>query len=396
MIDNPQTTPAGKISKTAAYYAAFVALGLTTASLGPTLPGLAAHTHSHLNEISFLFTARGLGYLLGSRMGGRLYDRLPGHRVQTLVLLVMVGTMALVPAMPLLWLLVLVLTVLGFAEATLDVGGNTLLVWLHRDKVGPLMNGLHFFFGFGAFLAPVIIAQALLLSGDISWAYWILALLLFPAIIWLSRLPSQTIPASARLEQSGKSENGLVILFMLFFFLNLGTESSFSGWIFTYTQTLKIGTAVTAAYVNSAFWGAFTIGRLVSIPLAARYHPRWILLCDLLGCLVSVGLIVLWRSSLTPLWLGAIGTGLFMASIFPNTLTLAGRFLPINGRITGWFFVGASAGGMFFPWLIGQLFEPVGPQISMIIILITIMSALAVFGGLALRLGRAYARVESI
>ena len=48
---------------------------------------------------------------------------------------------------------------MGVAEGALDVGGNTLLIWVHRHKVGPFMNGLHFFFGAGAFLSPIIIAQ---------------------------------------------------------------------------------------------------------------------------------------------------------------------------------------------------------------------------------------------
>ena len=62
----------GKFSKTAAYYATFIGLGLTSASLGPTLPGLAEQTRTNIGEISFLFTARSLGYLLGSLRGGRL------------------------------------------------------------------------------------------------------------------------------------------------------------------------------------------------------------------------------------------------------------------------------------------------------------------------------------
>jgi fucose permease len=385
----------GKIVKTAAYYAAFVALGLAAASLGPTLPGLAEHTHSHLNEISLLFTARSLGYLLGSLTGGRWYDRLPGHWVQALALLLMACMLALVPKLPLLWLLALTLMLLGFAEAALDVGGNTLLVWLHREKVGPYMNGLHLFFGIGAFLSPVIIAQAVLLSGDITWAYWILSLLMLPVILWLVRLPNLKIPDGVRDEQSGGASNGLVILFMFFFFLYVGAEGSFAGWIFTYAQALKIGTTVTAAYLTSAFWGAFTIGRLASIPLAARYHPRWILLCDLAGCLFSIGFIMLGRLSIAVVWLGTAGTGLFMASIFPTTMTLAGRYLPINGKITGWFFVGASAGGMFIPWLIGQLFEPIGPQVSMIIILLTIVIALMEYSGLVFWLGQSSFRMDT-
>ena len=79
-------------SKATGYYAAFIALGLFGASMGPTLPYLAQHTGTRLSEISFLFTARAMGYLLGSLISGRLYDRLPGHRVIAGVLLLIAVT----------------------------------------------------------------------------------------------------------------------------------------------------------------------------------------------------------------------------------------------------------------------------------------------------------------
>jgi len=170
-------------SKATGYYAAFIALGLFGASMGPTLPYLAQHTGTRLSEISFLFTARAMGYLLGSLISGRLYDRLPGHRVIAGVLLLMAVMMAIVPTVPILWLLAIVLLVLGMGEGGLDVGGNTLLVWVYQDKVSPFMNALHFFFGVGAFISPIIVAQAVLLRGDITAAYWALALLMLPAFL---------------------------------------------------------------------------------------------------------------------------------------------------------------------------------------------------------------------
>jgi fluoride ion exporter CrcB/FEX len=35
----------------------------------------------------------------------------------------------------------------------------------------------------------------------------------------------------------------------------------------------------------------------------------------------------------------------------------------------GWILVGAGIGGMFFPWLIGQLFERISPRITMPVLL---------------------------
>jgi fucose permease len=84
-------------------------------------------------------------------------------------------------------------------------------------------------------------------------------------------------------------------------------------------------------------------------------------------------------SRMAVVWLGTVGLGLSMASIFPTTLSLAERRMTITGQVTGWFFVGASAGGMALPWLIGQLFESVGPRVTVFAILIDLIVAVGVF-----------------
>jgi len=373
-----------RVAKTVVYYAAFIALGLATASLGPTLSGLAQHTRTRLSEISFLFAARALGYLIGSLVSGRLYDRAPGHWVMGVALICMAVMLALAPVMPILGLLTVVMLILGMSEGGVDVGGNTLLVWVHRGQVGPFMNGLHFFFGVGAFLAPLIIAQAILMSGDVTWAYWALAVLALPAAVGALRLPSPPHQSSVPASRTGSVSASLIILIVLFFFLYVGAEASFGGWIFTYTITLGLSSQAAAAYLTSAFWGALTVGRLLAIPMATRMRPRSILLIDLIGCLISVGFILLWPGSLTAVWLGALGTGLAMASVFPTTISLAESRMNITGQVTSWFFVGASLGGMTVPWTIGQLFESIGPRVTMMTILADLVLATGVFVALML------------
>ena len=75
---------------TVAYYLTFVIFGLATALEGPSLPTLAKHTFSALDQISLIFVVGGFGYLIGSIIGGRAYDRLPGHRIISGALAVMV------------------------------------------------------------------------------------------------------------------------------------------------------------------------------------------------------------------------------------------------------------------------------------------------------------------
>ncbi|MCB0062716.1 MAG: MFS transporter [Caldilineaceae bacterium] len=361
------------------YYAAFVGLGLVAASLGPTLPGLAAHTNTQLSAISMIFTARALGYLGGSMVAGWAYDRQAGHPIVAAAIVAIAILMALVPIVPLLWILVGIVLLVGLAEGLMDVGVNALLVWLHHPDVGPAMNALHFFFGLGAFLSPLIVAQVILFSEDINWAYWAIALMLVPIALWLLRLPSPHAPKTDETREPVAIDRLLAGLTILFLFVYVGIEVGFSGWIYTYAIAQTHFTETQAAYLNSGFWGAFTLGRLISIPLAARLRPRYLLVGELALAMLCVGLILLWSTSASVLWVGVCGTGLAISALFPVTLTWAGRHMTLTGRVTSWFFIGASIGAMFFPWFIGQFFENTGPLFTMLTVMACIVVDLIIF-----------------
>ncbi|MGC9520555.1 MAG: MFS transporter [Anaerolineae bacterium] len=380
--------------RTAGYFTAFVALGLAYASLGPTLTYLAANVGAGLQHISYSFSARGLGYLVGSVIGGRSYDLVKGNPFMAAMLVLVAVLLAAIPMVPVLWLLIGVIFLLGIFEGAIDVGGNTLLIWVHGDEVDPYMNALHFFFGVGAFLSPIIVAQAIVIGGSVRWAYWVIALLMLPVAGLLLRLSSPAGPGRQtkvdRVEGDDelhgttgscpRQDYALVALIAVFFFLYVGVEGTFGGWIATYAEATGLGDAATAAYLTSAFWGALTVGRLLSIPIGARFSPRQVLLGDLTGCLVSITVLLLWPRVPAATWIGTLGAGLAMASVFPTTLSLAERHTTITGTITSFFFVGGSIGGMTIPWLIGQLFERVGPQVTTSAMMGAAILAFLVFG----------------
>ena len=358
---------------TIAYYMAFILLGLTIAAEGPTLLKLAEHTSSALDQISSIFLFGSLGYLLGSYIGGRLYDRVPGHRFMAGILICLGITIALVPLASSRWTLFTIALVLGLFKGGLDVGCNTLLLWVHNETVGPFMNGLHAFFGVGAFIAPLIVAQVISVTGDIHWVYWIFAIAAFPLALWIWNLPS---PASRAVPAHHESAPFLilpVLTMVLCFVLYVGGEAGYGAWIYTYAFTLRFGTEVTAAYLTSAFWGSFTLGRLFGIWVSTRARPITILALDFAGCIVSLALILLFPKSATMLWIGTILFGISQASIFPTFLTLAEERMHITGAIAGLFLVGAGAGGMILPWLIGQAFVQVSAYAMMGLIFLGIL-----------------------
>jgi FHS family Na+ dependent glucose MFS transporter 1 len=153
----------------------------------------------------------------------------------------------------------------------------------------------------------------------------------------------------------------------------VGGEAGYGAWIYTYAFTLKFGTEVTAAYLTSAFWGSFTLGRLLGIWVSTQAKPLTILYLDFAGCLVSVGLVLLFPGSDIILWIGTILFGISQASIFPTFLTLAEERMHITGTIAGLFLVGAGVGGMILPWLIGQAFVQVGAGAMMALIFVGVV-----------------------
>ena len=92
------------ISISVAYYVAFIALGMVVASLGPTLNRLADNTQSDISQISYLFTAKALGFILGSLVGGYIYDRIPGHPIMAGMFILIALGLAFVPTVSVLLL----------------------------------------------------------------------------------------------------------------------------------------------------------------------------------------------------------------------------------------------------------------------------------------------------
>lgn len=354
---NTATPAKSTLATTALYYLSFVALGLFTSSLGPTLPYLADNVGASLQATSALLAARAFGYMVGALLGARLYDKLPGHRLIGAVLVGMSGLLAAIPLVRLLWLLTLVMLVQGALESTLDTGTNTLMLWLHREKVGPFMNGLHFMFGVGAFLVPIVVAQATLQLGSPGWAYWLLALLPLPLLFLYWRLPSPAPAPQPQPAAPAAQLQPLALAIAAFFFFYAGVEIAFGNWIYSYAARTGIADAIRANYLTSAFWGAFTLGRLATVPLALRLKPRQLLWCCQAGAGLSLAAMLMAPVQPPVIWLASIGLGLSIAAVFPTMITLAGRHLQIAGRTMGVFFVGVSLGSMTIPWLIGQFFE---------------------------------------
>jgi fucose permease len=364
------------------YYLLFICLGLGIGLLGPTLPSLADQTQTRVGETGALLLLVGaFGGFLGTLLGSRVFDRVRGHPALGIAQLVSAALIALYPLLPSVWLLVFAVIGKGIADGFVNTGANTLLVWTHKEKSSPYMNGLHFCFGLGAFLAPFLIAQLLAISGGYRLAYWALAALgglVGLSLLTLKRNPQPT-HAAATVNEPSRIPYPIVIAAMLFLFFYVGAEIAFGNWIYTYANSLGLADVVMAAYLTSAFWFLFTLGRLISIPLATRFKPQQMIWAALIGCLSVLSVALVLPPSSTLIWILAAVLGLCMAPIWPSGFTLAGQSLRLTARISGIILLGDSLGAMVLPSLVGKVLDSIGPQVLIYLVFTSLVLNLIAF-----------------
>jgi len=370
------------------YYWLFICLGLSIGLVGPTLPSLANQTQTITEDLGAVFTVSAVGALLGTLLGGRLFDRVRGHRALGIAQLASAALIALYPVIPSAGILLIVVGFKGLTDGFINTGANTLLVWTHKEKSSPYMNALHFFFGLGASLAPSLVAEVIDIPDGYRYAFWVLAA--FSGLAGLVMLSLKRNPqhehTTTTAEEKTRINYGVVIAAMAFLFFYVGAEIAFSGWIYRYATTIRFADGTmdekTAAYLTSRFWLTFTLGRMASIPLAIRFKPQQLIAASLTGCLTILGMSLIIQPSITFVWILAAALGFCMAPIWPSGFTLAGQSVRLTSRVSGIILLGDSLGFMVLPWVVGQVMKGVGPQAMTPLVFMSLVGNLAAFAAI--------------
>jgi FHS family Na+ dependent glucose MFS transporter 1 len=334
------------------YIGALLVIGLTMTVIGPALSELRERTGAGIGAIGSLFIAASIGFMSGSLLGGRLYDRLDGHRVLAASVATLGSLMLLVPHAGSLVALFAIFVVVGVAGAVVEVGANTLVMWHLGAGVGRSMNLLHLAFGVGALITPTLTRAGLgVVTGvgaAVAWAVAALAL----------TVTSPQAPVAERAEQTGSTRRLLVIC-SSFFFLYVGLEIGFAGWVLTYVEELGFS-AATATAVTTLFWVAFTAGRLISAVVVNTVRPKTVMIAAGALTLVAALVLVAGAGRLGALAVGAGLMGLATAPQFPVMLAYIERRMRLSGSDNAWFVGSAGLGGLVFPFVTGQIFDGLG------------------------------------
>ena len=338
----------------AAYLLSFFVVGLSLSVLGPALSELRDRAGTDLGGIGVLFVGQACGYIVGSLLAGRLFDRFDGHRVYAASLVSLAVGMVLIPSLDTLPTLFATFVLIGAGAGSVDVGANTLLIWQLGAGVGRSMNILHLCFGIGALMAPLAVHAGLATAGYLATALCVV----FAALVLSS--PAPTPPAVGRAEHTDTTRPMLIVL-SAFFFLYVGLEAGFAGWVHTYGEEIELSD-LAATWLTTSFWIGFTIGRALASTLGQRVRPKSLLACACAVTVVAAAVLVVGDGRTAPVWVGAVLMGVATAPQFPAMFTYLERRIRMTGKATAWFVGASGLGGLTFPWLIGQYFDASGAR----------------------------------
>jgi FHS family Na+ dependent glucose MFS transporter 1 len=355
------------------YYVLFLIIGLNASIRGPLVPFFVEKLNFPIALIGLIFPARSLGYLFGTWFFGKRYDTHSlgnGHSLLALSLLITALFIGFLPWIPMLGLLLATILASGFMESSLDVGSNTFIVWDFGNRSAPYISALHTFYGFGAFIGPALVAILIAQGIGSDMTLPLIAVSMGLLSLFFFLIPAPHNPGVMSYQEADKqkfSAGKFLLFFIIFLVIYAGAEIGFVSWLYSYTLLSGFGTEESAGYLNSIFWGSFTLGRVFSVYLTKKYPSDINLLVIIsLAFFVLLAMILLPQTA-TIFWIGTIIFGMLLGPTFSQIYTLAMRALPGTAKVMSMFFLGIGIGATIFPLSMGFLFENIGHEYFLIV-----------------------------
>lgn len=133
----------------------YFAYGVNFYVVGPTLIELAALFQTTIEQICLIYTVRSAGYTFGS-LSGFLFKYINRQLTFVFFLTLMGITLVLMPHVKTLTYLFVLAGINGFSIGSFDTAINVWVLEIWAEESGPFMQALHFTYGIGSFVAPLI------------------------------------------------------------------------------------------------------------------------------------------------------------------------------------------------------------------------------------------------
>ena len=331
-------------------------LGLQRCCWGPMLPILSARWSLNYSQAGALFTAQYMVSTVAVALSGVLVSRW-GFRfaIKTGLVLMSVGVGLLLAGPKLLG--ILCIGAYGGGLGLAVPAANLLVAEVNPGRRSAKLNLLNFCWSVGAVACPFLVAAAakghripVFLGAVAGFA---LAVAVGIAVMPASIVEPSSNDASRKTGPAIRFTQNAVVILGALFFLYVGVENGFGGWIASYAKSLGNLTPSQAVMSPSFFYAALMLGRWAA-PLALRSIDEVRLVQGglLVGCAGMGGLV------LSHEWWGVILSasvaGLGLACVYPITISLLSReFGAGAARIGSLMFFLSNIGGGLLPWVVG-------------------------------------------
>lgn len=359
---------------------AFFVSGAASQPLGSFIPFLRESYGFSYDLSGILLSCQSVGNLISVCIAGILPSLLGRRRsILATAVWMAVAYLIFVSGLGASPFLIAAFLMTGIARGGNSNFANTMISTLPGDEATRGYNLLHGCFAVGALLSPLVLVLFVRMWPTVGWRVLAGALcLLCLSQLWVYfKMP---IPA----EQGQKGMAAVDHSFlgvkqfwlgsaMLFFYIS--TEYAIVGWLVTYFQDAGILNAEFSQMMNSLLWVVIFAGRMVGAASTGKVSRSRILLTDGFG-LFACFLLLLMSRNAGMVILGLMGTGLFMATIYPTAFAFGSDCIRGNDFGCSVMILTGSVGGVVTPALVGFVAEQAGIRAG--------MGLVAVFTGLLL------------
>jgi fucose permease len=330
---------------------------MVTVLLGPLLPELSVRWSLNYAQAGSLFTAQFAGATVGTSLSGVIVSRWGFRYAINVGLFAMaVGVAGLPFSSHLLGLVCIFCYGSGLGLAI--PAANLLVAAINPERRGAALSLLNFSWSLGAVACPVVVAAAVK-ADEVQLFLLLLAGLLFLVLVGLAVMPSYPLEAAPVPGNDGAGSPAVHwrgrSFFVLsgLFFLYVGAENAFGGWIASYAKSLGTRSPTLSVMTPSFFFAALMFGRWMA-PLALRKinEIKTARAGLSIACLGMTGLL------LSPTMACVIGSvafaGFGLAAVYPITISrLSREFGSAALKVGSVMFTVANLGGALLPWIVG-------------------------------------------
>ena len=343
---------------TLAAYASFVPIGIATVLLGPMLPTLSARWSLNYSQAGALFTVQYLASTFAVALSGVLVSHWGFRFAMKAGLLLMSAGVGLLLTGPKI-MGILCIAASGFGIGLAVPAANLLVAEVNPGRRSATLNLLNFCWSVGSVACPFLVAAAAK-NQHIPLFLALVAGFSLVMAFGIAAMPANIAePSTAKVagDNIGHlsihwTDNALLVLAALFF-LYVGVENGFGGWVASYAKSLGNLTPAIALMTPSFFYAALMFGRWLA-PLLLRLidEIRLVQAGLLIACAGMAGLVL--SHGLRGVAASACLAGLGLSYVYPITISLLSQeFGLASTRIGSVMFTMSNIGGGVLPWVVG-------------------------------------------